>query len=148
MPPSASAASWHPPPWRGHTRARGGILGESHWSEDDIARFTGALFLATGTKDRTGDVLYSVSTRRNGGEAMGWPTLKAILNETERGKALGTKGVDGVLRQVKEGVPGLRAQRVALPDLDDSGRVVVTGDKAKLQLNIGSDDEIAAKVIE
>ena len=128
--------------------ALGGILGESHWSEDDIARFTGALFLATGTKDRTGDVLYSVSTRRNGGEAMGWPTLKAILNETERGKALGTKGVDGVLRQVKEGVPGLRAQRVALPDLDDSGRVVVTGDKAKLQLNIGSDDEIAAKVIE
>jgi hypothetical protein len=128
--------------------ALGGILGDSHWTEDDIARFTGALFLATQTKDRTGDVLYSVGTRRNGGEAMGWPTLKAILNETERGKAAGTKGVDAVLRTLKEGVPGLRAPKVQLPQLDDSGRVVVSGAKAQLQLNIGSDDEIAAKVIE
>lgn len=128
--------------------ALGGILGESHWSEDDIARFCAALFLATGTSDRTKDVLDSVATRRSGGEAMGWPTLKAILNETEAGKAAGKKGVDAALRSMKEQVPGLRAQKVQLPNLDDSGRVVPTGDKAKLQLNIGSDDEIATKVIE
>jgi P4 family phage/plasmid primase-like protien len=127
--------------------ALGGILGESHWSEDDIARFAGALFLATGTSDRTKDVLDSVATRRSGGEAMGWPTLKAILNETEAGKAAGKKGVDAALRLMKEQVPGLRAQKVQLPNLDERGRAIPTGAKASLVLNIGSAAEVADDII-
>ena len=121
--------------------ALGGILGDSWWSEDDIARFACAVFLASGTKNRVPDVLHSVGTKRAGGECKGWPSLKACLKDCARGD------YNAALKALKAGVPGLSAPKVSLPDLTADGKVAVSGQKAQLLLNIGSDDEIAACVV-
>jgi P4 family phage/plasmid primase-like protien len=121
--------------------ALGGILGDSWWSEDDIARFACAVFAASGTKNRVPDVLHSVGTKRAGGECKGWPSLKACLKDCDRGD------YQAALKALKLGVPGLSAPKVNVPDLTAAGKVNVTGPKAQLQLNIGSDDEIATCVI-
>lgn len=124
--------------------ALGGILGDSHWSEDDVARFTSALFAAAGTKDRTSDVLHSLGTKRAGGECKGWPSLKAVLKEAGRGD------VDGALKALKAGVPGLTAPKLAVVPVDvDTGRAAPrTGQgRESLRLSIGSDDEIAVQVV-
>jgi P4 family phage/plasmid primase-like protien len=147
----AALASVWPAPGEGchdAALALGGILGESHWTADAVAVFAAALFEAAGVSDRTNDVLYSLDTRRAGGEAKGWPSLRVLLAEGERGKAAGSAGVDAALAALRAGVPGLRAPRVQLPELDSQGRRAVTEQRAALTLQIGSDDEIARKVIE
>jgi P4 family phage/plasmid primase-like protien len=121
--------------------ALGGILADSHWDEDDIARFSSTLFLAVGSKNRTADVLHSVATKRNGGECKGWPSLKAILKDVKRGN------FEGALSILKKGVPGLSAPKVNLPAITDSGRAAPAPAKAGLKLSIGSDDEIAVQVV-
>lgn len=121
--------------------ALGGILGDSWWNEDDIARFACAVFAASGTKNRVPDVLHSVATKRAGGECKGWPSLKACLKDAGRGD------YNAALKSLKAGVAGLSAPKVNVPALTEGGKVVVAGAKAQLQLNIGSDDEMAACVI-
>src|SRR5690606_29851666 len=53
------AACWPQPGEGCHEAALalGGVLADSHWAEDDIARFACALFLQSGTKNRVSDVL-------------------------------------------------------------------------------------------
>ena len=121
--------------------ALGGILADSWWSEDDIARFAGAVFLASGTKNRTADVLYSVNTRRTDpkAECKGWPILKANLKTAGRGDYA------AALKVLKDQVPGLKAPKVVLPDLTADGKVI---GKPGLDsgLSKGSDVEIAEKI--
>jgi P4 family phage/plasmid primase-like protien len=121
--------------------ALGGILGDSWWDEDAIATMSSALFAAVGSKNRTSDVLTSVATRRAGGECKGWPSLKALLKDAARGD------VDGAMRALKTTVPGLSAPKVVLPPVDDTGRATVRAGREALKLSIGSDDEIAVKVV-
>jgi P4 family phage/plasmid primase-like protien len=125
--------------------ALGGVLGGSDWTDDAICAFARALYEQTGTKDRTSDVVYSANTKRNGGEAKGWPTLKALLEQSHP-----VEQVRGALATLRASVPGLAAPRPFVPptpELDDQGRAVPQGAKADLKLNIGSDDEIATKVV-
>jgi P4 family phage/plasmid primase-like protien len=146
----ALASCWPQPGEGCHEAALalGGVLGNSGWSEDDIARFAGALFLASGTKNRVSDVLTSVSTRRAGGECKGWPTLKSLLKDAAHQDAA---TVDAALLLLKKQVPGLAAPKAHLPSLDkiDVSRVIAAQVRAKAgrgevkQLVFGSDDEIA-----
>jgi P4 family phage/plasmid primase-like protien len=121
--------------------ALGGILADSFWDEEDIARFAGALFLAVGSKDRRSDVLHSVATKRSGGECKGWPSLKACLKDAARGD------FNAALAVLKKGVPGLSAPKVNVPQITDQGKVAVAPAKQGLKLTIGSDDEIAVEVV-
>jgi P4 family phage/plasmid primase-like protien len=146
---TALAAVWVQPGEECHNAALalGGILGDSHWTEEDISRFSMALYAMTGTADRTTDILYSVATRRGGGQAMGWPTLSAILMNGERGRTAGKKTVEAAFKLMKDCVPGLKVQRIT-PPVDERGAPVPTAKTVDLTLHIGSDDEIANKVIE
>lgn len=143
----ALAACWPQPGEGCHEAALalGGILGDSHWSEDDIARFAGALFLASGTKNRVSDVLTSVATKRAGGECKGWPSLKGILKDVDRGD------FEGALGSLKLSVPGLKAPTAYMP----AARAVAAqvrsqapgGPRDVKQLVFGSDDEIAERIL-
>jgi P4 family phage/plasmid primase-like protien len=139
---SALAACWPQPGEGCHEAALalGGILGDSHWSEDDIARFAASLFLTSGTKNRVSDVLTSVATRRAGGEAKGWPSLRACLKDAARGD------YDAALRGLRAAVPGLKAAPVTLPEAVPVGARAAAGGQVK-QLVFGSDDEIAERIL-
>ena len=146
----AMAACWPQPGEGCHEAALalGGILGDSHWSEDDVARFAGALFLASGTKNRVSDVLHSVATKRAGGECKGWPSLKAILKDVNRADAA---TIDSALGSLKAAVPGLKAPKVTIP----AARAIAAqvhaqapgGPREVKQLVFGSDDEIAERIL-
>lgn len=142
----ALAPIWPQPGEECHNAALalGGILGDSTWTEDAIANFASQLYQKTGTTDRSSHVVYSARTRRNGGEAMGWPSLKSILNNTHRSDRA---TVDAAMALLKEHVPGLRAPRPFVPQLDERGRSIPQGAKAQLALNNGSAAEVADDLI-
>jgi P4 family phage/plasmid primase-like protien len=148
---SALGAVWPQPGEGCHEAALalGGILADSHWDLDDIARFAGAIFLASNTKNRVSDVLHSVQTKRNGGECKGWPSLKSILKDVDRGDW------NAALNQLKKGVPGLSAPKVDLPaakaakqkqrrakqqEAEDRGGMLAVGDAAEVASLIAAEN--------
>ena len=149
---SALAAVWPSAEPKGqgcHTAALalGGILADSHWSKDDMARFAGALFIAAGVSNRVSHVLYSVDQRRDTtNNVYGWTELRKVLEQCERGKVAGKKTVSAALATLKTNVPGLSAPRPYIPEQTDDGKRpapkgLVSG------LSKGSDVEVAECIV-
>lgn len=127
--------------------ALGGIFADAHWSEEDMARFAGALFLAAGVSNRVNHVLHSVNERRTTtNHVYGWTELRKVLEQCVRGKAAGKKAVSAALSALRAGVPGLAAPKPYIPEQTEDGKRpapkgLVSG------LSKGSDVEVAECIV-
>lgn len=146
---AALGAAWPQPGQGCHEAALalGGILADSHLDEVGIAQFAAMVFAAAGTKNRTADVLDSVDARMNGRPCKGWPSLRDVLEEANRGDW--KKALD----MLKNEIPGLRAPSpadVVQGELAKRAPVAVSDEPPRVAgrtLQIGSHAEVARKVI-
>ncbi|HEU4583288.1 MAG TPA: phage/plasmid primase, P4 family [Polyangiaceae bacterium] len=148
---AALGAAWPQPGQGCHAAALalGGILADSHLDEVGIAQFAAMVFAAAGTKNRTADVLDSVDARMTGRPCKGWPSLRDVLDEANRGDS--KKALD----MLKNEIPGLRAPSPAdVIQGELAKRAPVAGavpDEpprvARRTLQIGSHAEVARMVI-
>ncbi|HEU4583644.1 MAG TPA: phage/plasmid primase, P4 family [Polyangiaceae bacterium] len=143
---AALGAAWPQPGQGCHAAALalGGILADAYLDEVGIAQLANMIFAAAGTKSRTTDVLDSVDARMNGVPCKGWPSLKEIMQNADRGDW--KKALD----MLKNEIPGLRAPKVDLTALGVHAGTTAADNAPRAPvraLAIGSHAEVARKVI-
>jgi hypothetical protein len=85
--------------------ALGGVMADAWGSLDDICDFTSRVFHYAQAPDSTPEVLASVSARRTGAPAYGWPTIARMLCDANEGAP--PELINGVLKRLKSTIPGL-----------------------------------------